>query len=48
MLPQTTLAHAAIGNNIGDFMAGKESAKESLDDAVAAYIKAAKEKGYIK
>jgi multiple sugar transport system substrate-binding protein len=48
MLPQTTLVHSALGNNIGDFMSGKESARESLDDAVVAYIKAAKEKGYIK
>lgn len=48
LLPQTTLAHAAIGSNIGDFMSGKESAEESLEDAAKAYIKAAKEKGYIK
>lgn len=47
MLPQTTLAHSAIGNNIGDFMSGKESAQKSLDDAVKAYIRSAKEKGYI-
>jgi len=48
MIPQAILAHSAIGSNIGDFMSGKESAKESLDDAVAAYLKSAKEKGYIK
>jgi hypothetical protein len=48
MKPQITLIHSALGANIGDFMSGKESAQESLADAEAAYIKAAKEKGYIK
>ncbi len=47
MKPQFTMVHAAIGANIGDFMAGKESAEKSLADAEAAYITAAKEKGYI-
>ena len=47
MKPQIPLVHAAVGNNIGDFMAGKESAQESLADAEAEYISAAKEKGYI-
>lgn len=48
MKPQTTMVHASLGANIGDFLAGKESAKDSLADAESAYIKAAKEKGYIK
>jgi ABC-type glycerol-3-phosphate transport system substrate-binding protein len=48
MKPQIPLVHAAIGANIGDFMAGKESASKSLADAEAAYIKSAREKGYIK
>ncbi len=48
MKPQITMVHASIGANIGDFMSGKETAKESLADAEAAYIKGAKEKGYIK
>lgn len=48
MKPQITMVHAALGNNIGDFMAGKESAAESLADAEAAYASAAKEKGYVK
>ena len=48
MKPQITMVHAAIGANIGDFMAGKESASKSLAGAEAAYIKAAREKGYIK
>lgn len=48
MLPQSSLVHSAIGNNIGDFMSGKESAQESLKDAANAYTKAAREKGYLK
>ncbi len=48
MRPQNSLVHSAIGANIGDFMSGKESAEESLGDAETAYVKAAKEKGYIK
>jgi ABC-type glycerol-3-phosphate transport system substrate-binding protein len=48
MQTQITMVHASLGNNIGDFLAGKESAKDSLDDAAEAYISAAKEKGYIK
>ncbi len=48
MKPQIGLVHSAIGANIGDFMSGKESAKDSLADAEAAYLSAAKEKGYIK
>ena len=48
MKAQMPLVHSALGENIGDFMAGKESAKESLSDAEASYIQAAREKGYIK
>ncbi len=48
MDPQVTLVHSALGENIGDFMSGKESASESLADAENAYTNAAKEKGYIK
>ena len=47
MKPQIGLVHSAIGANIGDFLSGKESAKDSLADAEAAYTDAAKEKGYI-
>lgn len=48
MTPQITLVHSALGSNIGDYMSGKESAKESLADAEAAYLASAKEKGYVK
>lgn len=48
MVPQMSLMHSALGDNIGDFLSGKESAEESLADVEASYTKAAKEKGYIK
>lgn len=47
MLPQQGVAHGAIGNNIGDFFAGKETAEQSLADAEAAYLQAAKEAGLV-
>lgn len=47
MLPQQEVAHGAIGNNIGDFFAGRESAQQALADAEAAYRQAAKEAGIL-
>ncbi len=47
MLPQAGLAHGAIGENIDDFLAGKESAEQSLKDAAADYRKTATEAGYL-
>lgn len=41
------LMHTAIGNNIADFLIGSESAEQSLADAEAAYITAAREAGLI-
>lgn len=49
--PMTTaaeLAHAALGENIGDFLAGKESAQQSLDDAAKAYRQSAVDAGLLK
>lgn len=49
--PMTTaaeLAHAALGENIGDFLAGKESAEKSLEDAARAYRQAAVNAGLLK
>lgn len=49
--PMTTaaeLAHAALGENIGDFLAGKESAQQALDDAARVYRQAAVDAGIIK
>jgi len=47
MLPQQNVLHGTIGNNIGDFFAGKESAEQALADAEAAYTRAAKEAGLL-
>ena len=48
MNPQSALAHSALGDNISDFIVGKESAEESLADAANAYRKAAKDQGLLK
>ncbi len=47
MLPYQGLLHTALGNNIADFLLGSESAEQSLADAEAAYVAAAKEKGFL-
>lgn len=47
MLPYMGLMHTALGAELPDFMQGKESAKQALADVEAAYIAAAKEKGYL-
>ena len=48
MLPYMGLMHTALGNELADFMQGKESAEQALADVEAAYIAAAKEKGFLK
>ena len=48
MNPQASLAHGALGENIADFIVGKESAEESLADATKSYRAAAKEQGLLK
>ncbi|MCS4096203.1 ABC transporter substrate-binding protein [Rhizobium sp. BK176] len=48
MTPQASLALMALGENIGDHIAGKESAEQSLDDAAKAYRRAATDAGYLK
>lgn len=40
--------HGAIGDNIADFLTGKEEAATTLADIEAAYTAAAKEKGFLK
>ena len=47
MLPYMGLMHTALGAELGDFMQGKESAEQALADVEAAYIAAAKEKGFL-
>ena len=47
MLPYMGLMHSALGNELSDFMQGKESAEQALADIEAAYIAAAKEAGFL-
>lgn len=47
MLPYHGLLHTALGDNIADFLQGKESAEQALADIEAAYTAAAKEKGFL-
>ena len=47
MLPYMGLMHTALGAELADFMSGKESAEQALADVEAAYITAAKEKGFL-
>jgi len=47
MLPYMGLLHTAVGDNLSDFLLGKESAEQALADAEAAYSAAAKEKGFL-
>ncbi|MCP5037798.1 MAG: extracellular solute-binding protein, partial [Rhodobacteraceae bacterium] len=48
MLPFMGLMHSALGNELADFLQGKESAEQALADVEAAYMAAAKEKGFLK
>ena len=47
MLPFMGLMHTALGAELSDFMQGNESAEDALADVEAAYIAAAKEKGFL-
>ena len=48
MLPFMGLLHTAAGDNIADFLQGKESAEQALADIEAAYTAAATENGFLK
>jgi ABC-type glycerol-3-phosphate transport system substrate-binding protein len=48
MLPYVGLLHTALGDNLSDFLLGKESAEQALADTEAAYTAAAKEKGFLR
>ncbi|WP_298848954.1 extracellular solute-binding protein [uncultured Ruegeria sp.] len=48
MLPYMGLMHSALGNELADFMQGKESAEQALADVEAAYRAAAIEQGFLK
>jgi ABC-type glycerol-3-phosphate transport system substrate-binding protein len=47
MLPYMGLLHTATGDNLSDFLLGKESAEQALSDIEAAYTAAATEKGFL-
>ena len=47
MLPVQGLLHTALGAELTDFMQGKEDAASALADVEAAYVAAAKEKGFL-
>ncbi len=48
MLPYMGLLHTALGDNLAEFLQGKESAEQALADVEAAYTAAAKEKGFLR
>ena len=45
MLPYHGLLHTALGDNIADFLTGKESAQQTLSDVEAALAIATKREG---
>jgi multiple sugar transport system substrate-binding protein len=47
MLPYVGLMHTALGNELAQFLQGQESAEQALADVEAAYIAAAREKGFL-
>lgn len=47
MLPYHGLLHTSIGDNVSDFLQGKESAEQALTDIEAAYTASATEKGFL-
>ena len=47
MLPYMGLLHTALGDNIADFLTGKEDAATTLADIEAAYTAAARERGFL-
>ncbi|QEW22640.1 putative maltose-binding periplasmic protein [Marinibacterium anthonyi] len=47
MVPYMGLLHSALGNEIADYLQGKETAEQALADAEASYITAAKEQGFL-
>ena len=47
MLAFMGLLHGALGNELSDFLLGNESAEQALADIEAAYVAAAREKGFL-
>ena len=48
MEPAMGLLHTALGDNLSAFMQGSRPAKQALADVEAAYVAAAKQKGFLK
>ncbi|MDA5558735.1 ABC transporter substrate-binding protein [Shimia sp. MMG029] len=47
MIPFMGLMHSALGAELSEFLQGSESAEQALADVEAAYVSAAKEKGFL-
>ena len=47
LLPYIGLLHTALGDELTDFMQGRESAEQALADVEAAYTTAAREQGFV-
>lgn len=47
MLPYMGLLHTALGDNLAEYLQGKESAEQALADVTAAYTTAATEAGFL-
>ena len=47
MLAPMSLLHTALGNELAGFLQGRESAKQALNDAAAAYRATAREQGFL-
>ena len=45
--PDRILLHTALGDNLSDYLQGKESAEEALADIEATYTTSAREKGFL-
>lgn len=48
MSPSMGLMHTALGDNLSSFLQGTKDAKQALADAEAAYVAAARQKGFLK
>ncbi|MGR3492239.1 MAG: sugar ABC transporter substrate-binding protein, partial [Shimia sp.] len=47
MVPYMGLLHTALGENLGEFIQGRESAEQALADIEQAYSTAAREQGFL-
>lgn len=47
MLPYMGLLHGVLGNELGDFLQGRETAEQALADVEASYLQQAKGQGFV-